>query len=346
MITRRGFTLVELLVVIAIIGVLVALLLPAVQAARESARRMQCTNHLRQLGIAALSYESTHGHFPSNGWGYTWAPDPDLGVGKNQPGSWFYNILNYIEQGNLASLGKGAGADKKELVGQLIQEHPVAGFYCPSRRSAEVYPIRHGPSKNPKNATGPDGDSLEMSGRNDYAINGGPHEYFDADGYQYFFGSGGGPATIDQGLGNTPGWKWPSLSNFHGISCARSKIKISQVTDGLTNTYFCGEKSLNPDYYDSGLTASGERGDNGGCWFADSRDVVRFSNAANRFGPSQDTPGIVNDYNFGSAHPGAFNMAMCDGSVAAVNFDVEYEVYVHATYRDDEGAPFESLPGF
>src|SRR5262245_35403831 len=102
---RLGFTLVELLVVIAIIGVLVALLLPAVQAARESGRRAECMNNLKQLGLAMHSFHSAHNAFPSNGYGTQWMPHPDRGYGLEQTGGWMYSLLPYVEMQSLHDLG-------------------------------------------------------------------------------------------------------------------------------------------------------------------------------------------------------------------------------------------------
>src|SRR5262245_28766217 len=119
---ESGFTLVELLVVIAIIGVLVALLLPAVQAAREAARRTQCTNNVKQIGLAFHNHADINGHLPTGGWGWGWVGDADLGTGKNQTGSWPFNILPYIEQKTIYDMSGGSpGQPKQDALTRMVQ---------------------------------------------------------------------------------------------------------------------------------------------------------------------------------------------------------------------------------
>src|SRR5262245_8528822 len=104
---RTGFTLIELLVAIAIIGVLVALLLPAVQRVRETANRVKCANNLKQISLAILNHQVTCRRLPSDGWGWLWIGDPDRASNRKQPGGWIYNILPYLEQSQLHALGVG-----------------------------------------------------------------------------------------------------------------------------------------------------------------------------------------------------------------------------------------------
>src|SRR5579871_3026409 len=142
---RAAFTLVELLVVIAIIGILVSLLLPAVNSARETANRTQCKNNLRNLGHAVLEHETNKGYLPTAGWGFIWVGDPDRGSNIKQPGSWEYCILAHIDQGPLAHIGTGladnngsANSPKAQALLTLIQT-PLSIFYCPSRRRNLLY---------------------------------------------------------------------------------------------------------------------------------------------------------------------------------------------------------------
>ena len=127
---RHGFTLVELLVVITIIGILIALLLPAVQAAREAARRAQCSNNLKQIGVAANLSVEKFGYFPTGGCYWFSAGNPDLGSGPMQPGGWVYNILPYMEQMPLHDLGAGPRRGKPAAALQRVQT-PLSWMMCP-----------------------------------------------------------------------------------------------------------------------------------------------------------------------------------------------------------------------
>ncbi len=310
---RRAFTLVELLVVIAIIGILVSLLLPAVQSAREAARMAQCKNNLRQLGVGAKSHVAAHGHYPSSGWGYKWIGDPNRGVGKEQPGGWAYNTLPFIEQINLHSTGLGMTdpALKTELV--KVQQGVVSTFHCPSRRQPKIYPsVSWYPEA--YNTDFP----TSGTAKTDYAANGG-------EVVQTYGGPGPG-ATAP----TIPGWAY----NHTGVTHVASEVRPAHVRDGESGTYWVGEKHLNPDQYATGSNGA----DNGSLYQGHDWDNLRWGHPS--YKPRREQPGTECWQCFGSAHSAGVNFVMCDGSVHTISFSIDPDVHRRLSNRAD-GEPVD-----
>jgi len=313
---KAGFTLVELLVVIAIIGILIALLMPAVQNARESARILSCKNNLNQLALAAIRHRETHGHFPTGGWGWGWAGEPEQGFTKNQPGGWAYNILPFIEQENVHQMGRGLPeAQKRDAIRDRLAI-PIGLYNCPTRRRAATFPYVH--SSPYYNASITAGGRIA---RTDYAVNAG---HLNPGRIEK------GPATIAEGLAKT---NWHSDSvNSTGISYLRSEVKI--IPDGDSNTYLIGERYANPDHYFTGSPASDDQGwDVGYDW-----DTLRWGKQS--LLPRPDTPGLDNVYIFGSAHMSGWNVAFCDRSVRMLSYSIDPMVHEQLANRKD-GTPID-----
>jgi prepilin-type N-terminal cleavage/methylation domain-containing protein/prepilin-type processing-associated H-X9-DG protein len=304
---RAGFTLLELLVVVAIIAVLLGLLLPAVQSVREAANRTQCANNLKNLSAACLHHNDQTGRLPTGGWGWLWNGDPDRGSGRQQPGGWGYNVLPYIEQGNLYGLGyRLPPAQKRAAVAQRIST-PLPLFCCPSRRPCQAWP-------NGWNITYWDSDPVTQLGRMDYAANSGDQPVDE------FFA---GPPTL--AAGDDPSYPWPSTDGLSGVIFQRSELKLTDIPRGLGNTYLIGEKYLNPDAYTTGTAAS----DNENLYTGFDNDNSRCT----YYPPHRDRPGYADTFSFGSAHPAGLNMAYCDGSVRYILYGVDPQVHQQAGSR-------------
>jgi prepilin-type N-terminal cleavage/methylation domain-containing protein len=329
---RRGaFTLVELLVVLAILGILLSLILPAIQAARESGRCSTCQNNLKQVSLALLSHHEAQQHFPSGGWGHEWVGVPGRGSSDDQPGGWLYSVLPYLEQNDLHDLGLNLDAAVADAAYARRLTTPLPIFTCPTRRACSIWPAVEGYVRAPK----PYGQVSRVA-RSDYAINGGSSRVL----------SWPGPASLAEGDRQSY-WKHVTYANgFSGISHLHVGISLAAVDDGTSKTYLVGEKSLDPLHYEDGAS----QGDNESMYSGYCTDLHRFAGTVDKANPFLapirdgneriDPPGFIR---FGSAHYSGFLMAFCDGSVHSIDFDIDPEVHLRYGHRKDGGRPLNVL---
>ena len=309
----RGFTLIELLVVIAIIGVLVALLLPAVQAAREAARRTQCVNNLKQIGLALHNYEGSNGCFPAGyltgaGVGFRDAQTGDWGPGWG----WLTALLPGVEQGNLynaanINLPCWDGANTTAVRTSLQV------YLCPS-------------AANPDSTVGVTDIDLKLwqnavFGRSNYVHNVGWNDIWSA------------PATVDYEN---------AAAGANGVMYRNSRTRFAAITDGLSNTVAAGERSPNladavwpgvvpgAKHYSYGQFASSGTGGTG----------INYDNAGSYVGANSgpsiyEDPQTIHPPNsplghtdeMYSLHPGGANALFCDGSVRFIKESLRLSIW-------------------
>jgi prepilin-type N-terminal cleavage/methylation domain-containing protein/prepilin-type processing-associated H-X9-DG protein len=323
---RWGFTLVELLVVIAIIGILIALLLPAVQAAREASRRMACGSNLKQLALATHNYESTYQKLPPG-----WIASPGLmhtsntgGTGRDGWGSWGWGaiILKYVEQSGLSeTLDVGqtdmrTALDTPNLLALMQQPYPV--FRCPS----DVAPLLN--DKRP--ITGFANQARLLATSNYVGWNSGS-------------------------FGWIPGTGAPQ--DRLGIFAMNSKTKLADVKDGLANTFAFGERAYKITTNSFGRPVSCGAavifGNRWGNHRENSRRNPLFGNT-NTLGlgeghinstltGSPTNPGLNNNSicarGVFSYHPGGAQFALVDGSVHFINDTIDWvpDIAVNSIYE-------------
>jgi len=294
----EGFTLVELLVVIAIIGILVGLLLPAVQAAREAARRMQCSNNFKQLGLSILNHESGLKRFPPGTWGRT-LPSGDYPAVFIRPRTPFIaHILPYIEQGNIFAL-YDLRLDFNNNANAQARSQRLPFMQCPSDQTNDPW--------------APTNDF-----KGNYGLNWGRWNFIDQGGPAV----NPAPLNVTHNVGKSP---------FYIDSASR----FGDFTDGSSNT-LCMMEMLQPPRNHSGLLTDRRAriwNDDSGCYQISAR--IGPNSRSPDFGQCIDNPAqgwpctrntsVTKEFFMGSRsrHTGGVNVVLCDGSVQFISNSID-----------------------
>lgn len=322
---KFGFTLVELLVVIAIIGILVALLLPAVQAAREAARRSQCQNNLKQLALALQMYHDVNKRFPT-------------GAVMGEGSMWSYYIMPYIEETNAFAVMHVGENDSGNY--QWAHQGPYSEqdvLNNPSYRNIQLcetpFPIFRCPS-------------LALP-EHQYTAQGGGWLVMRRSPASYIANASG--LCVDQNVR----YKTIRMANLDGVIFPESKISMKQITDGTSQTILIGEAVHDANSVEIlGSQAEPQLGDRKDHWALGSDDIDGIGGASAGFDPSEghgstavpinyqnNFPGVIGckglvnadcqkmQLAFGSVHSGGAQFARCDGSVDVVSEDVDVNVW-------------------
>ncbi|MFO0954366.1 MAG: DUF1559 domain-containing protein [Isosphaeraceae bacterium] len=324
--TRKGFTLIELLVVIAIIAVLIALLLPAVQSAREAARRIQCTNNLKQINLALQTYHDAYGSFPyaggfspHRGWG--WLPM----VLNQMEQTALYNAINFQDSCDCLSMS-------------TIRKIVINSFFCPSDpntnvlltdRTTPLSPCLGGPMT-PDNASNglQYGMMCNYSGSFGDGYSNKPGNPYDTAGANLRYGCGGCNASGSAAETPTadctsPTGAYGSGPNHRGLFDYQSRsaaVTIPSILDGLSNTFAIGEvasvtRSQSAVWYtNTGAT-------NGTCL------PMNWTLQICLRDPTYAVKNSWSGRGFSSFHPGGANLGMADGSVRFIKQTVNQKTY-------------------
>ena len=296
---RRAFTLVELLVVIAIIGVLVGLLLPAVQSAREAARRIQCTNQMKNLGLAMHNHHDAQGKFP---YGFNWLES-----------LWSAPILPYVEETALYDTlifqesGPGNwnanGSPNEKACGTV-----VGIFRCPSMAVPEHVDNNGIPGRVPTSYRACAGSNIWSDDK----------------------------STLSRGGALVPaGAKSLEEVPLNGIFYGESETRMGEIIDGTSKTIMIGESYTDPTYVKDGqgmdfcLFGSPQTGG----WRKGGKGGTEYSEGLGSTGPRMNSrldptiPGTIMEMSFGSYHPAGAIFGFADGSVRFLVEDMDYIAY-------------------